>query len=95
MTEWRRVPIHRALHRPNLLLGAEREPVLYTLIVAFTLVFAALSWPAFLVGAALWFIGLGVLRQLAKADPHMTRVYPRHIRYRRYYPARSTPFRRQ
>jgi hypothetical protein len=24
----------------------------------------------------------------------MTRVYPRHIRYRRYYPARSTPFRR-
>jgi type IV secretory pathway TrbD component len=90
----RRLPIHRALHRPHLLLGAEREPVLYTLIVAFTLVFAALSWPALLVGAALWLVGLGVLRSLAKADPHMTRVYLRHIRYRPYYPARSTPFRR-
>ena len=29
---------------------------------------------------------------MAKSDPKLRFVYLRHRRYRRYYPARSTPF---
>jgi type IV secretion system protein TrbD len=48
---------------------------------------------SFLVGAALWFSAIPVLRWMAKADPHMSKIYVRHIRYRGYYPARSRPYR--
>lgn len=46
-----------------------------------------------IVGALLWFCALPVLRWMAKADPQMTEVYRRHIRYRGYYPPRSRPYR--
>jgi type IV secretion system protein TrbD len=48
---------------------------------------------SFLVGGALWFSAIAVLRWMAKADPQMTKVYLRQIKYRGYYPARSRPFR--
>lgn len=86
-------PFHRVLHRPNLFLGAEREPALLTLLVAGGLAVSGLNWVSFLVGAALWFSAIPVLRWMAKSDPHMTNIYLRHIRYRGYYPARSRPYR--
>jgi type IV secretion system protein VirB3 len=48
---------------------------------------------SFLVGGALWFSAIPLLRWMAKADPQMTKVYLRQIKYRGYYPARSRPFR--
>jgi type IV secretion system protein VirB3 len=30
---------------------------------------------------------------MAKSDPRLRPVYLRHRKYKRYYPARSTPFR--
>jgi len=89
----RHLPFHRVLHRPNLFLGGEREPALLTLLVAGGLAVSGLNTVSFLVGAALWFTAIPVLRWTAKADPHMSKIYLRHIRYRGYYPARSRPYR--
>ena len=89
----RRLPFHRVLHRPNLFLGGEREPALLTLLVAGGLAVSGMNTVSFLVGAALWFSAIPVLRWMATADPHMSKIYVRHIRYRGYYPARSRPYR--
>ena len=89
----RHLRFHRVLHRPSLFLGGEREPALMTLILAGGLAVAGMNAVSFLVGAALWFGAIPVLRWMAKADAQMTKVYLRQIRYRGYYPARSRPYR--
>jgi hypothetical protein len=40
-----------------------------------------------------WMVALLFFRRMAKADPPMRYVYMRRLLYRRYYPARSTPYR--
>jgi len=89
-----RTRIHRALSRPNLLLGADRELVLVTGLAAAILIFVVLTWTSALVGFLLWTIVLGILRMMAKADPQMRAVYARYIRYRPIYRPTSTPWRR-
>ncbi len=86
--------IHRALSRPNLLMGADRELVLITGLATVILIFVVLTWYSALIGAALWVGVVAVLRMMAKADPLMRRVYVRHIRYRAHYRPTSTPWRR-
>lgn len=90
----RGIPIHRSLTRPNLFLGGDRELVMFSGLCAFALVFAAQSYVATFYGICLWTAALFTLRLMAKADPHMRHVYLRHRLYARYYPARSTPFRK-
>lgn len=89
----RHLPFHRVLHRPSQFLGGEREPALMTLIIAGGLAIAGMNTVSFLVGGALWFSAIPLLRWMAKADPQMAKVYLRQIKYRGYYPARSRPFR--
>ncbi len=86
--------IHRALSRPNLLMGADRELVLLTGLASVTLVFVVLTWFSALFGAAIWIVVVAALRMMAKADPMMRRVYIRHIGYRPVYRATSTPWRK-
>ncbi|MEZ2224531.1 conjugal transfer protein TrbD [Rhizobium sp. RCC_161_2] len=86
--------VHRALSRPNLLMGADRELVLLTALAAVILIFVVLTWYATLFGAAIWLVAVAVLRMMAKADPLMRRVYVRDISYRSYYRPTSTPWRR-
>jgi type IV secretion system protein VirB3 len=85
--------IHRALSRPNLLLGADRELVLLTGLAAAILIFVVLTWYAALFGIAIWVVVVAALRMMAKADPMMRRVYVRHIGYRPNYRPTSTPWR--
>ena len=89
MGELRRTPLYRALHRPNLFLGGEREPVLMTAIVCAGLAVSSLNLIAIAIGAGLWLVLIGVFRMMAKADPFMTRVYLRQLQYGAYFPARS------
>ncbi|MGO4568001.1 conjugal transfer protein TrbD [Rhizobium sp. 2YAF20] len=89
-----RTRIHRALSRPNLLMGADRELVLLTGLAAIILIFVVLTWYATLIGIAIWMVAVAALRMMAKADPMMRAVYVRHIRYRPTYRATSTPWRR-
>lgn len=86
--------VHRALSRPNLLMGADRELVLLTALAAVILIFVVLTWYAALFGLAIWMIAVAALRMMAKADPLMRRVYIRHISYQTFYRATSSPWRR-
>jgi type IV secretory pathway TrbD component len=91
----RRLTFHRVLHRPSLFLGGEREPVLVTAIVAGGVAVSGMNTVSFLVGTVVWFGSIPLFRWMAKADPQMTKVYLRQLRYRGYYPARSRPWRRE
>ena len=86
--------IHRALSRPNLLMGADRELVLITGLAAIILIFVVLTIYSALFGIAVWIVVVGVLRMMAKADPMMRKVYVRHISYKSTYKATTSPWRR-
>ena len=90
----RRNRIHRALSRPNLLMGADRELVLITGLASIILIFVVLTVYSVMFGILVWIVVVAALRILAKADPLMRGVYIRHISYRPYYRATSTPWRR-
>ena len=87
------VQIHRALTRSNLFLGGDREMVMFSGLIAGTLVFYAFEIKSALVGIAFWCFALFVLRLMAKHDPKMRQTYMRHRLYKAYYPPHSTPWR--
>lgn len=86
--------IHRALSRPTLLFGADRELVLITGLAAVILIFVVLTVVSAALGFAIWIVVVGLLRMMAKADPLMRKVYLRHIKYRSYYRPTSSPWRK-
>ena len=84
----RTVPIHRALTRPLLLAGADRELALANGVVVAALLFGiGLSWYTVGVSTALLVIGHWGLVLLAKHDADLRRVYVRHVGLASYYPA--------
>lgn len=85
-------PLRRAGNRESLFMGGDRELIMFSMLLAFALVFSAMEFRATVYGIILWIFCLYVLRLMAKSDPKMRQVYLRHRRYKRYYPARSTPF---
>jgi type IV secretory pathway TrbD component len=87
----RRTRLHCSLHRPNLVLGGDRELVMCSGLLSFALAYT-LEPLAILFAIGLWCGSLALLRKMAAADPRMRSVYLAHRRYRAYYPARSTPF---
>lgn len=89
----RTIPIRRAGNRVSLFMGGDRELVMFSGLMAGALIFSAQDLRATVFGLFLWFSALYTFRKLAKADPRMRHVYLRSLRYKAYYPARSTPFR--
>jgi type IV secretion system protein TrbD len=89
----RRTILHRSLHRPNLLMGAERELVMFSMLISGGLIVTALNLPALIFGVTFWAIAIGLLRRMAKSDPYLSSVYRRQLLYTPFYPPRSTPFR--
>lgn len=85
--------IHRALSRPSLLLGGDRELVLVTGLATAILVFVILNWLAAFFGVIGWILAIAALRAMAKADPMMRQVYRRHVGYRPHYRPTSSPWR--
>ncbi len=84
----RTVPVHRALTRPLLLAGADRELVLANGVIVAALLFGiGLSWYTAGVSIALLGIGHWGLVLLAKHDPDLRRVYVRHVVLGAFYPA--------
>ena len=86
--------IHRALSRPNLLMGADRELVLLTGLSAVILIFVVLTVYSALFGIAIWTVIVGLLRMMAKSDPLMRQVYIRHISFAKYYRPTAAPWRK-
>lgn len=89
----RSIPIRRAGNRENLFMGGDRELVMFSGLLAGALIFSAQDIRATVYGLALWFGALFALRLMAKADPKLRFVFLRQMRYKEYYPPRSTPFR--
>jgi type IV secretion system protein TrbD len=85
----RTIPIHVSLIRPILLMGAERELVLVSAIIAAVLVMSLERLLFTVVGVVFWALSLAALQRAAKNDPLLSRVYLRHTRYRGYYSAQS------
>ncbi|OJF89679.1 conjugal transfer protein TrbD [Pararhizobium antarcticum] len=94
MSGLRRNRIHRALSRPNLLMGADRELVLITGLAAVILIFVVLTVYSAVFGVAVWIVIVGALRILAKSDPMMRQIYLRHIAYKPTYRPTTSPWRR-
>lgn len=84
---------YRALHRPQQVWGGERELMLTSMLVAGGVIFAAMNVVATIIGAILWFACVYGLRQMAKADPLMSKVYLRQLQYQDYYAPYSRPWR--
>jgi type IV secretion system protein TrbD len=88
----RLTPIHRAGHRSNLFLGADRQLMFWACIVSagfflsFTLL-GIIASPIFLMSSH------KLLRKAAAADPNLRTVYWRYLWQASFYPARSQPHR--
>jgi len=87
-------PVHRALVRPLLLMGAEREPIMMLGLVAGVFIISIFKWWAAAFGVALWLVGSFFLRRLAEKDPIFSKVIMRSARFMRikYLSHSATPF---
>lgn len=85
-------PIHRAGHRENLFLGADRRLMFVASVVSLVL-FLSFTLPGIVAAPLFWMTSLKLLRKAAAADPHLRTVYWRYLWQASFYPARSTPHR--
>jgi type IV secretion system protein TrbD len=90
MDKPREIVIHQSANRPHLILGGDRELVLFAALLSAMLAFALVTWWGVLVGIVLWFLAVAILSRMGKADPLLRHVYLRHVRYRAFYPAKSS-----
>jgi len=86
------IKVHSALNKSNLLLGGERELMLLVGLFSALMIFIAMTWQTFVIGIILWLILTMLLRMMAKADPLMSKIYLRHLKYKDFYMAHSSPF---
>lgn len=86
-------PFHRALHRPQLIKGGERELMLFSMLIAGSLIVSAMNLVAAGLGFLIWLTCVYGLRKMAKVDPEMSKVYIRQLKYGHYYAPFSRPWR--
>lgn len=82
-------PMRASLNRPQMLLGGERKLVLFSGVLCAVFVASTLKLWAFVAAGALWMFFIAVLSRMGKADPMLSQVYARHLRYADWYPAKS------
>lgn len=90
----RQTKIRRALHRPQQVMGGERELMLTSMLVAGGLIVSAMNFVTTIIGVALWLVCVWGLRRMAKVDPVLSQVYKRQLVYRNYYAPFSRPSRK-
>jgi len=93
MSGLRETPFHRALHRPNMMLGGERTPMIVVISASGGLVAASMNLVALVAGVFICTFSVAALRRMAKKDPQMIKVYGRQRSYRPYYHPYSRPWR--
>lgn len=91
--ETRRIPVHQALHRPNLVLGAERELAMSSVLIALLVGVGGLTAISAVTAFSFWLVSIFVLRRMAKADPLMSKVWRRHVKQQDFYSARASRWR--
>ena len=85
----RELTIHPSMHRPRLILGADRELVIFVGLISAILVFALATWWTILAGILLWLAGVALLVRMGKEDLLMRNVYLRHVKYQAFYGAKG------
>ncbi len=88
----RNLTIHRSCIRHTTLLGGDRELVMVAGLAAVACIFILQTFYAFCFGIFIWFFVLFVSRLMVKSDVLMKEVYLRHVRYKKHYLAKGTPF---
>lgn len=91
MSSLRETPVHRALHRPNLMWGGERTPMIIAVLAPAGLVVSSMNLVALIAGVLICVFAVSALRRMAKKDPQMIEVYLRQRTYRSYYHPYSRP----
>ena len=86
----REITIHPSVHRPRMILGGDRELVIFLGLISAILVFALVTWWSITLGILLWLAGAALLVRMGKADPLMRGVYLRHVKYQSFYPTRAS-----
>ncbi len=89
----RTIPIRSAGIKHSLFLGGDRELTMFSALMAGALIFTGMMLKSLIYGIVLWLFCLNCLRIMAKHDPMLRHVYVHSFKYKRYYPARSAPFR--
>lgn len=89
MGRLRQIPVSSSLNRPILLLGAERKPVIIILVLTALMILSDISLLKMLLGLVFWAFAMGLLRLMAKVDPHLIQIYLRRLKYKAFYPACS------
>ena len=85
----REIVIHQSANRPHLLLGGDRELVLFAALMSAMLIFALVTWWGIIAGVAIWIGAVAVLSRMGRFDPMLRQVYIRHVKYRAFYPAKG------
>ena len=78
--------------RKTHLLGADRSAVIMLITLCAAPNFQSFKLPVFLLCLFIWIGCLWVLRKAYKFDPDLKDCMVRHIKYRKNYSARATPF---
>ncbi len=86
------VPIHASLNRPMLMLGGERQLVLMLGVTAGVFIFSLAQLWAAIVGIVIWVSGQYFLSRAADYDTQLSKIGPRHLKYKRQYLSGATPF---
>lgn len=90
-----RIAIHQSLHRHAHILGAERELVLSSGLLCLLVGVGGMTWIAGATAATFWMASVFLLRQMAKADPIMSKVWMRHVKQQDYYATLAKAWRRK
>ncbi|AIL64741.1 Conjugal transfer protein TrbD [Rickettsiales bacterium Ac37b] len=89
----RKIIIHKSLTRTQMLLGGERSLVLMSALSSFIIGLIISLGMSFMmgviIGAMLWLIEIFLLRNMARSDPLISKVYLRSCKYKSYYPAKG------
>jgi type IV secretion system protein VirB3 len=85
----REIVIHQSANRPHLLLGGDRELVLFAALMSAMLIFALVTWWGIVAGVALWIASIAILSRMGRFDPVLRQVYVRHVKYLAFYPAKG------
>ncbi|WP_302513847.1 conjugal transfer protein TrbD [uncultured Desulfovibrio sp.] len=91
--EVRKIAVHQSLQRHNFVMGAERELVMTSALIALLVGIGGLTLLSGVVAAVFWIVAVFVLRRMAKADPIMSKVWMRHVKQNDFYSAKASRWR--
>ena len=91
--EVRTIAVHQSLQRHNFVMGAERELVMTSALIALLVGIGGLTLLSGAAAAVFWIVAVFVLRRMAKADPIMSKVWMRHVKQNDFYSAKASRWR--